>query len=113
MTAIGIMVCGISFERVSSNGRMLRCIGCNGVPLGAIQSLTLRTNRMQDTPKCWPNSRPFSISQDQAHTVKNLSSCSSNACCPSVDRIDVNEPCVSCDGKIQLQSRKPDAGIAL
>lgn len=28
---------GISLERVSNRGEMLRCIGCSGVPVDAIQ----------------------------------------------------------------------------
>lgn len=39
VTTIGMIASGISLERVSSRGEMLRCIGCSGVPVDAIQLL--------------------------------------------------------------------------
>jgi hypothetical protein len=48
-----------------------------------------------NAPKQLPNSGSAWVSHFHAHTVKNLSSCSSSACCPSEPRIDVKDPCVS------------------
>lgn len=48
-----------------------------------------------NAPKQLPNSKSAWVSHFHAHTVKNLSSCSSSACCPSEPRIDVKDPCVS------------------
>jgi hypothetical protein len=48
-----------------------------------------------NAPKLLPNSEYSWISHFHAHTVKNLSSCNSSACCPSEPRIDVNDPWVS------------------
>jgi hypothetical protein len=47
------------------------------------------------TPRCGPNSWSSSRFQDQAQTLKNLSSCSSRASFPSAERMEVNDPCVS------------------
>jgi len=48
-----------------------------------------------NAPKLLPNSETSWISHFHAHTVKNLSSCNSSACCPSEPRIDVNDPWIS------------------
>jgi hypothetical protein len=45
-----------------------------------------------DAPRQLPNSESSSITHFHAHTVKNLSSCSSRAYCPSVSRMDVKDP---------------------
>jgi hypothetical protein len=49
----------------------------------------------RNVPRQLANSESSSISHFHAQTVKNLSSCSSRACCPSVSRIEVNDPWVS------------------
>lgn len=43
-------------------------------------------------PRCDTKFTSSSGSHFQAQTVKNRSICSSNACCPSVVKIEANEP---------------------
>ena len=48
-----------------------------------------------NAPRQLPNSESAWISHFHAHTVKNLSSCSSSACRPSVRMTEVKDPWVS------------------
>jgi hypothetical protein len=55
----------------------------------------MRNIEIHYAPRSVFNSGLLSKSHDHAHTVKNRSSCSSNASCPREYKIEVKEPCVS------------------
>lgn len=76
--------------KVSSSGTSSRYIGCRGTPAEEDQMKPVR--RTIHLPRCAPKTSTCSKSNDHAQTVKNLSSCNSRACCPSADRMDVNDP---------------------
>jgi hypothetical protein len=68
---------------------------CECLVSGFTESEARRRVPSIDAPKLLPNSESSWISHFQAHTVKNLSSCSSSACRPNAPRMDVNDPWVS------------------
>lgn len=85
---------GLSRAKSSKAGPMDLCKGCNGTPYDEWFSAQ-KESGFEDAPRQLPNSESSWISHFHAHTVKNLSSCSSSACWPSVLRTDVKDPWVS------------------